>query len=61
LKGCVDSHHLAVVPQSSAKDQFFCTAYYLTLNLNWKAQSASKNLKKIVERELEAEMNASVI
>jgi hypothetical protein len=40
---------LAVVLQSGAKDQFYCTVYYVTLNSNCEAQGVSKNLKKIVE------------
>jgi hypothetical protein len=38
-----------VVPQSGAKDHFYCTVYYITLNYNCKAWGVSKNLKKIVE------------
>jgi hypothetical protein len=38
-----------VAPQSGAKQIFYCTVYYITLNSNCEAQSASKNLKKIVE------------
>jgi hypothetical protein len=34
---------------SGAKQKFYCTVYYITLNSNCKAQRASKNLKKIVE------------
>jgi hypothetical protein len=30
LSSYVTSHHLAVAPQSGAKDQFYCTAYYIT-------------------------------
>jgi hypothetical protein len=40
---------LAVVPQSGAKQNFYCTVYYITLILNCEAQRAYKNLKKIVE------------
>jgi len=43
----VASHHLAVAPQSSVKDQFYSTLYYITLNPIWLAQRASKNLKII--------------
>jgi hypothetical protein len=35
-----------VAPQSVAKDQFYCTVYYITLNSNCEV---SKNLKKVVE------------
>jgi hypothetical protein len=43
------SHCLAVAPQSSAKEIFYFTVFYITLNSNCDAQKASKNLKKIVE------------
>jgi len=36
-----------VVPQSGAKDQFYCTVYYITLNSNFGAQGVFKNLKKM--------------
>jgi hypothetical protein len=49
LSSYVASHCLAVSPQSGAKQIFHCTVYYITLNSNWEAQRASKNLKKIVE------------
>jgi len=32
LSSNVTSHHLTVVPQSGAKDQFYCAVYYTTLN-----------------------------
>jgi hypothetical protein len=35
----VTSHHLFVVPQSGAKDQFYGTVYYVALNSNCDAQS----------------------
>jgi hypothetical protein len=38
-----------VAPQSGAKQIFYSTVFYITLNLNFKAQRASKNLKKVVE------------
>jgi hypothetical protein len=38
-----------VAPQSGAKQNFYCTVYYMTLNSNCEAQRASKNLRKIVE------------
>jgi hypothetical protein len=38
-----------VVPQSGAKQIFYCTVYYITLNSNCEAQRALKKLKKIVE------------
>ncbi len=43
----VASHHLDVAPQESAKDQCYCTVYYITLNSNCEAQGVSKNLKKM--------------
>jgi hypothetical protein len=49
LSSYVASHHLAVAPQSGAKDQFYCTVYYKTLNSNCEAKGLSTNLKKIVE------------
>jgi len=49
LSSYVASHHLAVVPQSGEKDQFYCTVYYITLNSSCEAQVVSKNLKNIVE------------
>jgi hypothetical protein len=38
-----------VVPQSGAKQIFYCTVYYITLNSNCEAQRGLKKLKKIVE------------
>ncbi len=62
LRSYVASHHLAVFPQSGAKDQFYCTVYYITLNSTCKAQGVSKNLKKkLWEIKLEARINALVI
>jgi len=49
LSSYVTSHCLAVVPQSGAKQIFYCTVYYITLNSNCEAQRALKKLKKIVE------------
>jgi hypothetical protein len=45
----VASHCLAVALQSCAKENFYCTVYYITLYSNCEAQRASKNLKKIVK------------
>jgi hypothetical protein len=42
----ITSPCLAVVPQSGAKEKFYFTVYYITLNSNFEAQRASKNLKK---------------
>jgi len=45
-----DSSHLfAVVPQSSAKDQFYSIGNFITLNPIFVAQRVSKNLKRNVE------------
>ncbi len=39
-----------MAPQSGAKQNFYCTVYYITLNSNCEAQRAPKKLKKkIVE------------
>jgi hypothetical protein len=40
---------LPVAAQSGAKQFFYSTVYYITLNSNCEAQRASKNLKKYVE------------
>jgi hypothetical protein len=45
----VASHHLAVTPQSGAKDKFCYAVYNITLNSNCEAQRISKNLGKNVE------------
>jgi hypothetical protein len=42
LSSNVASHHLAVVPQSSAKDQFYTKIYYITLNPSCISQRVSK-------------------
>jgi hypothetical protein len=47
LSSYVTSHYLAVVPQSGAKEQFYCTIYYIALNSTCEDQRASKNLKKM--------------
>jgi hypothetical protein len=39
-----------VVLESGAKQIFYCTVYYMTLNSNCEAQRASKNLKKNCSR-----------
>jgi hypothetical protein len=49
LSSYVASHPLAVASQSGAKDQFYCTVYYITLNSKHEAQGMSKILKKNVE------------
>ncbi len=50
LSSYVTDHWLAVAPQSGAKQNFYCTVYYIILNSNCEAQRASKNLEKqIVE------------
>ncbi len=48
LSSYVASHHLAVSPQSGAKDQFYFTVYNITLNSNCEAQWVSKKLKKLM-------------
>jgi hypothetical protein len=45
----IASHHLALAPQSGAKDQFYSTVDCITLNSYNEAQKVSKNLKKVVE------------
>jgi hypothetical protein len=45
----VASIHLAVVPQSGAKDQSHCIVYYIALNSNCEAQEVSKKLKITAE------------
>jgi hypothetical protein len=50
LSRYVASPHLAVVPQSGAKDQFYCTVYYITLNSNCEAQWVSKKGKNVGDR-----------
>jgi len=42
----VASHCLAVAPQSGAKQIFYCTVFYISLNSNHEAHRAYKNLKK---------------
>jgi hypothetical protein len=49
LGSYVASHHLPVAPQSVAKDQFYFTVYYITLNSSCEAQKLSQIWKKIVE------------
>jgi hypothetical protein len=49
LSSYVANYRLAVAPQSGAKDQFYFTVYYITLNSNCEGQGVSKNLKIIVE------------
>jgi hypothetical protein len=39
---------MAMAPLSGAKQIFYCTVNYITLNSNCEAQRASKNLKNIV-------------
>jgi hypothetical protein len=38
-----------MAPQSGAKQEFYCTVCYITLNSNCEAWRASKNLKKNAE------------
>jgi hypothetical protein len=48
LSSYVACHCLAVASQSGAKQNFYCTVYYIALNSNWVAHRASK-IKKNVE------------
>jgi hypothetical protein len=48
LNSYVTSQHFAMAPQSGAKDQFYCTVYYITFNQNCESQKYLKN-KKYVE------------
>ncbi len=43
------SHCIAYAPQSGAKEQFYCIAYYITSNSDCEAHRVSKNLIKNVE------------
>jgi hypothetical protein len=43
----VAGHCLSVAPQSGAKQIFYCSAYYITLNSNCEAQRTCKNSKKL--------------
>ncbi len=52
---------LAVVPQSGAKENFYCTVYYITLNSNCDIREHLKNWKKIRRKNIEAKINAQVI
>jgi hypothetical protein len=47
---------LVLALQSGAKQIFYCTVYYLTLNSNHEAQRAPKNLKKMEKIQSEAEI-----
>jgi hypothetical protein len=49
LSSYVARHHLAVAPQSSAKDQFYTSVYNITLNTICVIQIVSKNRKNIEE------------
>jgi hypothetical protein len=42
LSSNVASHHLAVAPQCDAKDKFYFTVYYITLNSNLKLREHLK-------------------
>jgi hypothetical protein len=55
LSSYVASHCLAVVPQLGAKQIFYCTVYYITLNSNCEAERAPKKLKKIVEDRVQSQ------
>jgi hypothetical protein len=44
------------VAPSGAKDQFYFTVYYITLNSNCETQGVPKNFEKIDEIELESKL-----
>jgi hypothetical protein len=46
-----------VAPQSGAKEQFYCTVYYITLKSHCVAQRASK-CKKNIEDKVRSKINA---
>ncbi len=52
MSSYVASHHLAVTSESEsgAKDQFYHTVYYSTLNSNCEAQRVSKKWKNIEDK-----------
>jgi hypothetical protein len=50
LSNYVASHRLAVVAKSGAKDQIYCTVYYITLNSNFETQRVYKNEKNVEDR-----------
>ena len=54
----VATNCLAVASQSGAKQFFYCTVYYITLNSNCEAQRGSKKLKKLLKNELEVKNKA---
>jgi hypothetical protein len=47
LNSYVASHRLAMAIQSGAKQNFYFTVYYITLNSNCEAQRASKFEKNV--------------
>jgi hypothetical protein len=47
LSSYVTSHYLAMLPQSGAKDQFYCIVNEITLNSNCEALGVSKIKKKV--------------
>jgi hypothetical protein len=50
LSTYVACHHLAKATDSSAKDQFYSTVYYIYLNQICVAQRASKKCKNVKDR-----------
>ncbi len=50
-----------MVPQSGATQIFYFTVYYIILNSNYEAQTASKNSKKLYKIEIETKNNSWVI
>jgi hypothetical protein len=49
MRSYVTGHCIAVAPQSGAKQIFYCTVYYITLNSNYEAKRASLKIEKNVE------------
>jgi hypothetical protein len=50
LSSYVTNHYLSVVPESSTKDQFHNTVYYVTLNSICEVKRVSKNFKHVENR-----------
>jgi hypothetical protein len=46
LSSYVTSYHLPVVPQLDLKDEFYCAAYFITLDSSCEAQRASKKIRR---------------
>ncbi len=50
-----------MAPQSGVKDQSYYTVYYITLNSKCEAQRVSENNIELLNIDLEAKINVSVI